>query len=72
LTACIGCGCSNDAACLATSGKRCFWTWLDDDQTVGLCSFCAGIPLDDLVEKIRIQQETILYADAMRRAATAR
>lgn len=73
LVDCVGCG-RTDALPGADlyDGTTPFWTWIDKNESQGLCSFCAAIPLDDLIEKIRIQQETILYADAMRRAATSR
>lgn len=66
--------------CMAC-GRRSGWTpdqWVmeypegHELEGFGLCRGCAAIPLDDLLAKIKAQQEMILYADSMRRAAAQR
>lgn len=59
LTVCIGCGCTDDNPCTNLAGQRCRWTGRElpehvppGKQPIGLCSFCAGIPLQDLIDKM--------------------
>jgi hypothetical protein len=46
---CVGCGCSDLAACPGP----CHWTTEDDGDGRGLCSACARLPLDVLIERGR-------------------
>lgn len=59
---CIGCGCTEDAACVNLVGELCRWTATEPldapskmfhgDLHGGMCSFCATTPLDELVERM--------------------
>jgi hypothetical protein len=42
---CIGCGCTDDHACLG----GCAWVAVDAEECIGLCSNCAVKPLDQLI-----------------------
>lgn len=65
MIACLGCGCTDAAACAYDDGLGrlvCFWTWKSDDEADGLCSSCAAVPLDELLVKMRIRAESIAFA----------
>jgi hypothetical protein len=47
---CIGCSCTDTAPCL----NACFWTWMNELTGAGLCSQCATLPLDVLIERLRV------------------
>lgn len=53
---CICCGCTDEAPCLGqlTPTATCFWTWKDEQGGWGLCSACAGIPFDALMNKVQL------------------
>jgi hypothetical protein len=41
VTACIGCGCTDEQGCLAVGGVRCYWISVNRTRGVGMCSECA-------------------------------
>lgn len=47
---CIGCGCTEHHACLV-KGLPCSWVAVNEDSGNGMCSACAGKPLDELLRK---------------------
>lgn len=44
---CIGCGCTNHAACVTAAGP-CHWVAIDEESGRGLCSACALKPIGEL------------------------
>ncbi|MGH9716422.1 MAG: hypothetical protein ACRD4R_06815 [Candidatus Acidiferrales bacterium] len=44
---CIGCGCTDSHACVG----GCSWAAVDDEVGLGICSRCAEIPIDELVNR---------------------
>jgi hypothetical protein len=40
LTTCIGCGCTDESACVSIDDVPCFWIRKDIDAGVGVCSHC--------------------------------
>jgi hypothetical protein len=49
-TTCVGCGCTDLQACAG----GCQWIAIDEMTGFGICSNCAILPLDDLVERSRM------------------
>lgn len=59
MTVCIGCGCTDENPCVNLAGQACRWTAREIPENVppgevpiGLCSFCAAMPLKDLIDKM--------------------
>ena len=55
---CIGCGCTEFAACqddsqLSPNGA-CFWVCVIEERGIGLCSRCAATPISELLERMRL------------------
>jgi hypothetical protein len=48
---CIGCGCTPFQACRGSDGTPCRWVAIDEQSGIGLCSSCAVLPIDILLEK---------------------
>lgn len=48
MTICVGCGCTDLEAC----ANGCAWVAIDENGN-GLCTNCARLPIDVLVERAR-------------------
>lgn len=40
MTTCIGCGCTDESACVSIDDVPCFWIRKDVDACLGVCSHC--------------------------------
>ena len=54
---CVGCGCTDLSACIDNGplsvGGRCAWVAVTEGGK-GLCSRCAAMPIDKLIEKMQL------------------
>jgi hypothetical protein len=59
VTMCVGCGCTNDRACM-DGGLPCHWIAVENEEMpssllsvpgtiAGICSVCAAKPLEELI-----------------------
>jgi hypothetical protein len=47
---CIGCGCTDAHPCVDENGMACSWVSWVEQTGQGLCSCCALLSIDELVE----------------------
>lgn len=46
---CIGCGCTDENPCLNLAGQPCAWVAVNEGSGNGLCTECAGKPIEELL-----------------------